>query len=160
MRGTVISVDPNASGVSAAGRRYTFVELVVNTPKGKRTYKIFPNNKCVDDVRRLSEGDNVELTFDTSGKFPELTGVAKSAGGGNGGGGGVISDEARQDSIAKSVALKAAVDFAVSYKDRHDQDSLMQIVIHTAKVFEAYLKGELAEVPQELVEESGDDAPF
>lgn len=133
MTGTVISVNPDASGVSAAGRKYSYCELKVQTSNGEKAYKVFPRDPFRDEVLRLKPGDNIEIKFDTSGRFPVMKEVRKIDAGGNSGG-GFVSDAERQDSITKSVALKAAVDYC--------KDAPITDVLKTSQIFEAYLKGD------------------
>lgn len=157
MTGTVISVNPDASGVSAAGNKYSYCELKVQTPNGEKAYKVFPRDPFCDEVLRLKPGDNVEIRFDTSGRFPVMKEVKKVEGGGNNGG-GFVSNADRQDSIAKSVALKAAVDYC--------KDAPVADVLKTAQIFEAYLKGEAPDDildaffggPADFVDDAEDEA--
>jgi len=160
MIATVVSVDPYAKAVSRAGKPYNYTALHVQTDKGPKEVKLFGAGVLVDTAMRLNEGTRVNLKYDTSGKFPELVAIEPVAetspqyNGDSGGNGDV------QASIARSVALKAAVDFMQTSENAY---AAVPDVIRIARLFEEYLHGNDVDFCPEsklpTIDEN-DDLPF
>lgn len=155
----VIDIRFNIPARSAGGKTYTYNEFITQglPYKGKekdpRTHRILDNSPLLPIIKTLKVGDMVEYTTDET-QYKNINSVKKAEAAPptsqdtpkqSSGGGYRQNDEETQLRIARSVALKAAVDLVAAmlardtYKKSMQPAAIIEEVRAISRNFEGYL---------------------
>jgi hypothetical protein len=141
MIGTVQSVNPDGKRGS-----YDVTEFVILNEKGEtKEYAVFKNAPAHNNVVRLQEGDQVEISFVKKGKFYNVDTVEKIEAGEAAPRKKIVppTHGNKDADIRRAVCLKAAIELcAATATSKTDLKALAVEAVEIAPLFDPYLKGE------------------